>query len=84
MKGENETEIRTVIYNTVITSVGYQPAPLARESSSAYLVGDCKQVGNLRSVIWLLSEIKESYFEKSQYLGKTDSRESLIFKQKQV
>ena len=35
----------------VIMSVGYLPAPLAN-SGNAPLVGDCKKVGNLRTVIW--------------------------------
>ena len=36
--------------DSVISSVGYKPAPLP--ASNVTLVGDCKQVGNLRSVIW--------------------------------
>lgn len=37
----------------VISSAGYLPTPLAdNKSKNAYLVGDCKEVGNLRTVIW--------------------------------
>lgn len=36
--------------DSVISSAGYIPAPL--NGKGAYLVGDCKNVGNLRSVIW--------------------------------
>lgn len=36
--------------DSVISSAGYIPAPL--EGRKAHLVGDCKSVGNLRSVIW--------------------------------
>ena len=38
--------------NSVISSAGYTPAPLAAEGGHVHLVGDCAQVGNLRSVIW--------------------------------
>ncbi len=36
--------------DSVISSAGYIPDPL--DKKGAYLVGDCKNVGNLRSVIW--------------------------------
>ncbi len=49
-KEGNEFEIPC---NSVISSVGYMPAPLERfEKTDAYLVGDCNEVGNLRTVIW--------------------------------
>ena len=38
--------------DSVISSAGYISAPLTEIGSNAYLVGDCLQVGNLRSVIW--------------------------------
>ncbi|MBP3851099.1 MAG: FAD-dependent oxidoreductase [Erysipelotrichaceae bacterium] len=38
--------------DSVISSVGYIPRPLVEEKGNIHLVGDCKQVGNLRSVIW--------------------------------
>ena len=41
-----------VACDSVIGSVGYKPAPLAPAGGNVRLVGDCKQVGNLRSVIW--------------------------------
>ena len=37
--------------DSVIMSVGYNPAPLAGANEKG-LVGDCKKVGNLRTVIW--------------------------------
>ena len=43
--------------DSVISSVGYKPTPLAEESSKVKLVGDCKKVGNLRSVIWRAYEV---------------------------
>ena len=38
--------------DSVIGSVGYLPNPLERIGKNIYLVGDCEQVGNLRSVVW--------------------------------
>ena len=38
--------------DSVISSVGYVSNPLVSESSNIKLVGDCKQIGNLRTVIW--------------------------------
>ncbi len=38
--------------DTVISSAGYIPAPLSEEKGKIRLVGDCKEVGNLRTVIW--------------------------------
>ena len=38
--------------DTVIMSVGYKPAPVAEAGKTVHLLGDCKKVGNLRSVIW--------------------------------
>lgn len=42
--------------DTVISCAGYLPAPLAG-SEKKELVGDCLQVGNLRSVIWRAYEV---------------------------
>ncbi len=38
--------------DSVISSAGYIPTPLATGKKKAPLVGDCDHVGNLRSVIW--------------------------------
>lgn len=38
--------------DSVIGSIGYSPAPVGKKSKNVYFVGDCKEVGNLRSVIW--------------------------------
>ena len=39
--------------DSVISSIGYLPAPLALQGrKETYLVGDCRKVGNLRTVIW--------------------------------
>ena len=43
--------------DSVISSVGYISTPLVAKGNNIYLVGDCLQVGNLRSVIWRAYEV---------------------------
>ena len=43
--------------DSVISSVGYIPTPLAEEKGNVYQVGDCRHIGNLRSVIWRAYEV---------------------------
>ena len=38
--------------DSVILSVGYNPAPLAPKAKHVHVIGDAKKVGNLRTVIW--------------------------------
>ncbi|MBO7659156.1 MAG: FAD-dependent oxidoreductase, partial [Clostridia bacterium] len=38
--------------DTVIASMGYHPAPLTLTARKAKMVGDCVNVGNLRTVVW--------------------------------
>ena len=38
--------------DSVILSVGYNPAPIAKKSKHVHVIGDAASVGNLRSVIW--------------------------------
>lgn len=38
--------------DTVISSMGYRPAPLFKDDKKVKFVGDCDKVGNLRTVIW--------------------------------
>ena len=38
--------------DSVIVSIGYDPAPLSQASRHFHLVGDANGVGNLRTVIW--------------------------------
>ena len=45
------TEIK-IACDSVISSAGYIPAPLASKAKHIHLIGDCAQVGNLRSVVW--------------------------------
>ena len=43
--------------DSVISSAGYIPAPLAESKGNLHLVGDCLKVGNLRTVIWRAYEV---------------------------
>ena len=42
----------TVECDSVILSVGYNPAPVAKKSRHVHVIGDAKSVGNLRTVRW--------------------------------
>lgn len=44
--------LKAIPCDSVITSVGYIPAPLTEGRGKVHLVGDCAKVGNLRNVIW--------------------------------
>ena len=46
----------TIECDSVISSAGYIPTPLT-EKGNIHLVGDCMQVGNLRTVIWRAYEV---------------------------
>ena len=49
---DKEGKIFTIDADSVILSVGYNPAPLAPKSKHVHVIGDAKKVGNLRTVIW--------------------------------
>ena len=53
-KAGNTVEIAC---DSVISSTGYIANPLAKASKDVYLVGDCQQVGNLRTVVWRAYEV---------------------------
>jgi 2-enoate reductase len=38
--------------DSVVMSVGYNPAPVAQKSKHVHVIGDAAAVGNLRTVIW--------------------------------
>ena len=42
----------TVEADSVVTSIGYNSAPLAKKGAHVHVIGDAANVGNLRSVIW--------------------------------
>ncbi|MBO8436469.1 MAG: FAD-dependent oxidoreductase [Spirochaetes bacterium] len=54
MKDGSEKEITA---ESTICSIGYIPAPLVPAKGKVHLVGDCLNVGNLRSVIWRAYEV---------------------------
>ena len=54
LKDGSEKEIAC---DSVISSIGYIPDPLAKAGRKTHLVGDCLSVGNLRSVIWRAYEV---------------------------
>ena len=43
---------REIDADSVILSVGYNPAPIAKKAKNVHIIGDAKNVGNLRTVIW--------------------------------
>lgn len=55
--GAKDGKTFSIDCDSVISSVGYISAPLAQEGKRVHLVGDCRQVGNLRSVIWRAYEV---------------------------
>ena len=53
---QKDGEEKEIPADSIISSVGYIPAPLSGADKS-HLVGDCLSVGNLRSVIWRAYEV---------------------------
>ncbi len=51
VKAKDGSESR-VDTDSVILSVGYNPAPLVKKGKNIHVIGDAKNVGNLRTVIW--------------------------------
>ena len=49
---DKEGQTFTLDTDSVILSVGYNPAPLAKKSRHVHVIGDASSVGNLRTVIW--------------------------------
>ena len=47
-KGEHTIEV-----DSIVTSIGYTPAPIVEDGSSAtHIIGDAQRVGNLLNVVW--------------------------------
>ncbi len=49
---DKEGKTFDAIADSVILSVGYNPAPIAEKAKNVHIIGDASKVGNLRSVIW--------------------------------
>ena len=45
-------ETKEIKADSVILSVGYNPAPIGKKSKHVHIIGDAANVGNLRTVIW--------------------------------
>ena len=58
IKGKDGAETK-VKADDVIVSIGYNPNPLAKEKRHVHIVGDAKEVGNLRTVVWRAWEVAE-------------------------
>ena len=57
---DKEGKELTIECDSVISSAGYIPNPVTKEddrTSNMDYVGDCRQIGNLRSVIWRAYEV---------------------------
>ena len=52
MVTDKEGKSFTIDVDSVIMSVGYNPAPLAPKGKHVHVIGDANKVGNLRTVIW--------------------------------
>ena len=51
IKGKDGNVIK-VAADSVIMSVGYNPAPVVNKGRHVHVIGDADKVGNLRTVIW--------------------------------
>ena len=49
---DKEGKVFTVDADSVILSVGYNPAPVVSKGRHIHVIGDADKVGNLRTVIW--------------------------------
>ncbi|MBQ2880702.1 MAG: FAD-dependent oxidoreductase, partial [Clostridia bacterium] len=38
--------------DSVVTAIGYNPAPIVQKAKNIHIIGDAKAVGSLRTVIW--------------------------------
>ena len=56
---DKDGKTREIKADSVIVSVGYVPAPLAKKSTHVHIVGDAEKVGNLRTVVWKAWEVAE-------------------------
>ena len=49
---DKEGKTFSVNCDSVVLSVGYNPAPIAKKGGKVHVIGDAASVGNLRTVIW--------------------------------
>ncbi len=49
---DKEGKTSEIKADSVVLSVGYNPAPIAQKKKNVHIIGDANAVGNLRTVIW--------------------------------
>ncbi len=49
---DKNNNLDSIKCDSVIMSIGYNPSPIVKQGKNVHIVGDCKKVGNLRTVIW--------------------------------
>ncbi len=49
---QKDGTVEKISADSVIMSVGYNPAPIANKSAKVHVIGDAASIGNLRTVIW--------------------------------
>ena len=49
---DKDGNIKNIKADSVILSIGYNPAPIVKKGSHIHIIGDASKVGNLRTVIW--------------------------------
>ena len=49
---EKDGNEKTILADSVILSVGYIPSPVFKKQKNVHVIGDAKEIGNLRTVIW--------------------------------
>ena len=54
---DKEGKAVEIVCDSVISSAGYIANPLTKAGGNVHLVGDCLQVGNLRTVVWRAYEV---------------------------
>ena len=53
LKSRDSGETFEVEFDNIVNGIGFVPAPLASAGKkNVYKIGDCKAIGNLRTVIW--------------------------------
>ena len=52
MVKDKDGKVFKIDADSVIMSVGYNPAPLVSKGRNVHVIGDAASVGNLRTVIW--------------------------------
>lgn len=57
---EDKNGSQKVACDDIILAIGYTPSPVFEKAKNVHYVGDCYEVGNLRTVVWRAWEVAES------------------------